>query len=171
MVRQSYWPIEGLLTPTGTEPTSFRNSAPSVAGLQLHITTHGINVLYERQKRTFISVINFLWKNWILKLLCILSYFALSSIWFYTIPWHKKHSKGTCTPHRKIDGITIINTNINSYFYYYWYYQSNKEYIEPFYLYLSTWFVWSNISLIVISLQMNKLTVFKPLSTFLTVDS
>ena len=32
-------PIEGLLPPTGTEPTPFRNSASRVAGLQVHATT------------------------------------------------------------------------------------------------------------------------------------
>ena len=32
-------PIEGLLPPTGTEPTPFRNSASKVAGLQVHATT------------------------------------------------------------------------------------------------------------------------------------
>ena len=34
-------PIEGLLLPTGIEPTSFRNSASKVAGLQMHGTTPG----------------------------------------------------------------------------------------------------------------------------------
>ena len=34
-------PIEGLLSPTGTESTPFRNSASNVAGLQVHNTTPG----------------------------------------------------------------------------------------------------------------------------------
>ena len=34
-------PIEGLLPPTGIEPTPFRNSASEVAGLQVHATTPG----------------------------------------------------------------------------------------------------------------------------------
>ena len=32
-------PIEGLLPPTGIEPTPFRNSASEVTGLQVHATT------------------------------------------------------------------------------------------------------------------------------------
>ena len=36
-------PIEGLLPPTGIEPTPFRNSASKVAGLQVHATTPGID--------------------------------------------------------------------------------------------------------------------------------
>ena len=35
-------PIEGLLPPTGIEPTSFRNLASKVAGLQVHATTFGL---------------------------------------------------------------------------------------------------------------------------------
>ena len=35
-------PIEGLLPPTGIEPTPFRNSASKVAGLQVHATTPGL---------------------------------------------------------------------------------------------------------------------------------
>ena len=34
-------PIEGLLTPTGMEPTLFRNSVSKVAGLQVHTATPG----------------------------------------------------------------------------------------------------------------------------------
>ena len=34
-------PIEGLLPPTGIEPTPFRNSASKVAGLQVPATTPG----------------------------------------------------------------------------------------------------------------------------------
>ena len=32
-------PIQGLLPPTGIEPTPFRNLASKVAGLQVHATT------------------------------------------------------------------------------------------------------------------------------------
>ena len=38
-------PMEGLLSPTGIEPTPFRNLACKVAGLQVHATTPG-HVLY-----------------------------------------------------------------------------------------------------------------------------
>ena len=34
-------PIEGLLPPSGTEPTQFRNSPSKVPGLQVHATTPG----------------------------------------------------------------------------------------------------------------------------------
>ena len=43
-------PIEGLLPPTGTEPTLFRNSASKAAGLQVHATTPGIRFLELRKK-------------------------------------------------------------------------------------------------------------------------
>ena len=37
-----YPPIEGLLTPTGIEPTPFPNSTSKVAGLQVYATTIGL---------------------------------------------------------------------------------------------------------------------------------
>ena len=39
--RTIYPPIEGLLPPTGIEPTPFQNSASKVPGLQVHATTPG----------------------------------------------------------------------------------------------------------------------------------
>ena len=41
--RTIHLPIEGLLPPTGIEPTPFRNSASTVTGLQVHATTPGIS--------------------------------------------------------------------------------------------------------------------------------
>ena len=35
----TYPPIEGLSSPTGTEPTLFQNLASKVSGLQVHATT------------------------------------------------------------------------------------------------------------------------------------
>ena len=37
-------PIEGLLPPTGIEPTLFRNSGCKVAGLKVHVTTAGMYI-------------------------------------------------------------------------------------------------------------------------------
>ena len=36
VIQSNHLSIEGLLSPTGIEPTLFRNSASKVAGLQLH---------------------------------------------------------------------------------------------------------------------------------------
>ena len=44
-------PIEGLLPPTGIEPTPFRNSASKVAGLQVHATTLVVTLLTLFKKR------------------------------------------------------------------------------------------------------------------------
>ena len=49
-------PIEGLLPPTGIEPTSFRNSASKVAGLQVHATTPGISLRYRANTRQWLTV-------------------------------------------------------------------------------------------------------------------
>lgn len=38
-------PIEGLLTLTGTEPTTFQNFASKLAGLLVHVATPGIKSL------------------------------------------------------------------------------------------------------------------------------
>ena len=47
-------PIEGLLPPTGIEPTPFRNPASKVAGLQVHATI-------PRHYTQFKTTITFLW--------------------------------------------------------------------------------------------------------------